>query len=382
MRPRRGVSFTLVAVGVVLLLGSYVVYTQRVVMELRREAERAGRMYARVYEALAGADANAALLAVSTDIRESHVPVVITDADSNVTAAINTPFEIQPGTRVAGRVAEYVAELDRKNQPLVVPTVGTLHIGDTPLVVGLRVIPVLQVATLAALILAGIFVLRVRERADREKVWAGMARESAHQLGTPLSSLSGWMELLQDRETADPLTANALAHMRGDLERLERVAHRFERIGRPPRRDPVDVRELVERIGAYFRARVPTLAHPVQIAASGGDEPLVIHGDAVLLEWAAEALMKNAVDALSGRGGRIYITASRIPEGVRIRVADDGPGIPREHRTRVFEPGFSTKESGWGVGLSLARRIVEENHGGQLVLVPTQRGTTFDIILP
>jgi signal transduction histidine kinase len=107
----------------------------------------------------------------------------------------------------------------------------------------------------------------------------------------------------------------------------------------------------------------------------------MIHGDAVLLEWALEVLMKNAVDALAGRGGRIYITAARVPEGVRIRVADDGPGIPREIRTRVFDAGFSTKDHGWGVGLSLARRIVEENHGGQLVLVPSPRGATFDVIL-
>jgi signal transduction histidine kinase len=126
---------------------------------------------------------------------------------------------------------------------------------------------------------------------------------------------------------------------------------------------------------------VPTLAHAVEIAASGGDEPLLIHGDAVLLEWALEVLMKNAVDALAGRGGRIYITSSRVPEGVRIRVADDGPGIPREIRARVFEAGFSTKDSGWGVGLALAKRIVEENHGGRLLLVPAPRGATFDVIL-
>jgi len=237
-----------------------------------------------------------------------------------------------------------------------------------------------QAGTLALLLLAGIYAFRTRERADREKVWAGMARESAHQLGTPLSSLSGWLELLEEHEK-DPLTGKAIQHMRGDLERLERVAHRFERIGRPPRRDPVDVRHLVDQVGAYFRARVPTLAHAVEIAAAGGDEPLIIHGDAVLLEWALESLMKNAVDALAGRGGRIYITSARVPEGVRIRVADDGPGIPRELRARVFEAGFSTKDRGWGVGLALTRRIVEENHGGQLALVPSPRGATFDVIL-
>jgi signal transduction histidine kinase len=387
---RRGASFFVVTVGVVLLLGSYIVYTQSVVAELRHEAERSGRLYARVYEALAdpGADASAALLDMSRAIGESKVPVLVTDADGNLAAAVNTPFDklASGGTRVDPRLQgneplrRYIAKLDRENQPIAEQGVGTVHIGDTPLVFGLRIIPLVQAGTLALLLLAGLYAFRTRERADREKVWAGMARESAHQLGTPLSSLSGWLELLGER-AGDPLTSKAIEHMRGDLDRLERVAHRFERIGRPPRQDPVDVRQLVEHVGGYFRARVPTLAHAVEIAASGGDEPLLIHGDAVLLEWALEALIKNAVDALAGRGGRIYITAARVPEGVRIRVADDGPGVPRDIRTRVFDAGFSTKDHGWGVGLSLARRIVQENHGGTLHLVPAPRGATFDVIL-
>jgi signal transduction histidine kinase len=388
---RRGASFFVVAVGVILLLGSYIYYTQWVVAELRREAERSARMYARVYEAITDPDADdaAALLDLIRHISESRVPVIVTDTDGNPTGAVNTPFDsvFSRGARGAASALRYtpafrryLAQLDRQNAPIVEENVGTVHIGDTPLVIGLRIIPLVQAGTLALLLIAGIYAFRTRERADREKVWAGMARESAHQLGTPLSSLSGWLELLGERED-DPLTGKAIGHMRGDLERLERVAHRFERIGRPPRRDPVDVRHLVDQVGGYFRARVPTLAHAVEIASSGGDEPLVVHGDAVLLEWALEALMKNAVDALAGRGGRIYISAARVPEGVRIRVADDGPGIPRELRTRVFEAGFSTKDHGWGVGLALTRRIIEENHGGQLLLVPTPRGATFDVIL-
>jgi signal transduction histidine kinase len=387
---RRGASFIVVAVGVVLLLGSYIVYTQRVVVELRREAERSGRMYAQVFEALADptSDPANALFELSRQIADSKVPVLLTDAEGNLTGAVNTPFDklaaagVRADPRVPGneRLRRYIATLDRQNPPIVEAGVGTVHIGDTPLVLGLRFIPLVQAGTLALLLLAGLYAVRTRGRADREKVWAGMARESAHQLGTPLSSLSGWLELLSEREE-DPLAAQAVQHMRGDLDRLERVAHRFERIGRPPRRDPVDVRKLVDTVGEYFRARVPTLAHAVDIAASGGDEPIVIQGDAVLLEWALEVLMKNSVDALAGRGGRIYITSARVPEGVRIRVADDGPGIPREIRARVFEAGFSTKDRGWGVGLSLARRIVEENHGGQLLLVPSPRGATFDVIL-
>jgi signal transduction histidine kinase len=208
-----------------------------------------------------------------------------------------------------------------------------------------------------------------------------MARESAHQLGTPLSSLAGWVELLEDGAT-DERTLSAVANMRADLVRLDRVAHRFERIGREPRRDPVDVGTLVEQIAGYFRPRVPKLSNAVAIDVEPLEQPVSIAGDAVLLEWALEVLVKNAVDALAGRGGRIsLLTAPRPEGGARIVVADDGPGIPRDNRAHIFDPGFTTKKSGWGIGLSLARRIVEENHGGTLRLLPTDRGATFEIIL-
>jgi signal transduction histidine kinase len=174
--------------------------------------------------------------------------------------------------------------------------------------------------------------------------------------------------------------------MRADLERLDRVAHRFERIGRERPEDQVEQVELnalVDRISAYFRARVPTLAHTVAIDVAMHPEPVSVHGDPVLLEWALEVLVKNAIDSLAGRGGRIAVGVhGRTKGGATITVTDDGPGIPRDLRARIFEPGFSTKQSGWGIGLSLARRIIQENHGGTLRLASADRGATFEIILP
>jgi signal transduction histidine kinase len=279
-------------------------------------------------------------------------------------------------------VFEYLKVLDKLNPPVVEPHIGAVHFGDSQLTTSLRFIPALLVSLLAIVLLIGVYSVRTRSRADREHVWAGMARESAHQLATPLSSLSGWIELLRER-AGDEVSVSAIEHMEGDLERLQRVSHRFERIGRPPRKEKLDLGALVTRVGAYFQARVPTLAHRVTIVASGGTDPVVIEGDEVLLEWALEVLVKNGLDALAGRGGRMYLTTKRLdPERVRVRVADDGPGIPRELRARIFEPGFSTKESGWGIGLSLAARIVQENHGGRLVLAPSEKGATFDVILP
>jgi signal transduction histidine kinase len=337
-------------------------------------------MYARVYKGLTDQNpdaATAALFDLSRQIRESGVPMILTDEQGKPTDNANLPFTASVSSK---QTRDYVLELDRQNAPIVEPGVGAVHYGNTPLVRGLILIPVLQSILIAMVLLAGAYALRTRGRADREQIWAGMARESAHQLGTPLSSISGWIELLRESEP-EPMTSAALSHMETDLERLKRVAHRFERIGRPPRQEPVDLGNLVDHVAVYFRARVPTLAQRVTVASSHHGD-LVVQGDAVLLEWALESLTKNAIDALAGRDGKVEISAESLPEGrVRVRVSDDGPGVPREIRHQIFEPGFSTKEKGWGIGLSLARRIVRDNHGGDLLLVPSERGATFDMVL-
>jgi signal transduction histidine kinase len=377
---RRLAPVTLITIGVLTLLTWYVIYTRGVVRELRQEASRVGLMYARVYKGLTDQNpdaATAALFDLSRQIRESGVPMILTDEQGKPTDNANLPFTASVSSK---QTRDYVLELDRQNAPIVEPGVGAVHYGNTPLVRGLILIPVLQSILIAMVLLAGAYALRTRGRADREQIWAGMARESAHQLGTPLSSISGWIELLRESEP-EPMTSAALSHMETDLERLKRVAHRFERIGRPPRQESVDLGSLVDHVAVYFRARVPTLAQRVTVSSSHNGD-LVVQGDAVLLEWALESLTKNAIDALAGRDGKVEISAESLPEGrVRVRVSDDGPGVPREIRHQIFEPGFSTKEKGWGIGLSLARRIVRDSHGGDLLLVPSERGATFDMVL-
>jgi signal transduction histidine kinase len=380
---RRGAPELVVGVLLVVLLSSYVVYTRRVVRDLRAEAQRSSRMYARVLRAQTDTSADAgtqALFDLTKSIIAQGVPIVVTDVRGRPTYHANLPLDSTQDEQT--QLRRFVLQLDRQNVPVVDSLVGEIHFGNTSLVKWLRIIPALQAATAFVLLLAGIYIVQTRGNAERERVWAGMARESAHQLGTPLSSLAGWIELLEDR-APDDATLHAVGFMRADLERLDRVAHRFERIGREPRRDAVNVAELVDRIATYFRARVPTLAHAVTIDVVSRDAPVDVRGDPVLLEWALEVLVKNAIDALAGRGGVITLAAeSRGQGGACLRVADDGPGIPRELRGRIFEPGFSTKTSGWGIGLSLARRIVEENHGGTLQLATADRGAAFEIILP
>jgi signal transduction histidine kinase len=380
---RRRIPELVVGLLLIILLSSFVLLTRRVVQDLRLEAKRSSTMYARVFRAMSDTTEGAstqALLDFSKSIADQGVPLIVTDLDGKPTGASrNLPRELGDDE---ARIRAYVRKLDRENVPVTDSLVGRIHYGNTPLVKWLSIIPALQAVSAFVLLMAGVYIVRTRGNAERERVWAGMARESAHQLGTPLSSLAGWVELLEERST-DEATQKAVANMNADLVRLDRVAHRFERIGRDPRRDKVDVPALVVRIGDYFRARVPTLNHAVKVEVLPPDEPFTILGDAVLLEWAMEVLVKNAVDALAGRGGRIAIATVHRPEGgARITVSDDGPGIPRDLRGRIFDPGFSTKTSGWGIGLALARRIVEENHDGKLRLLPTDRGASFEIILP
>jgi signal transduction histidine kinase len=382
---RRGRPELLVAILITLLLGSYVWYTRSVAVTLRADAKRSSEMYARVYHAFGDTTAGAqdqALLDLSESIREQGVPLIQTTLDGVPKAHANLPFDKHSTLpNDDPRVRSYVAVLAAQHPPVVDSLIGKIYYGDSPVVQSLSVIPVLQAIFAAVVLIAGFYVIRTRGDAARERLWAGMARESAHQLGTPLSSLSGWIELLEDR-ASDPASLSAVTHMRGDLERLDRVAHRFERIGREPKFEVIDVAAIVERMAKYFQARVPTLANTIAVQCEIAPQLAPVQGDPVLLEWAIEVLTKNAIDALAGRGGTVRLSAQPgTDDAVVIRVADDGPGVPRELRDRVFEPGFSTKQSGWGIGLSLAKRIVEENHGGKLVLAPTTQGATFEIIL-
>jgi signal transduction histidine kinase len=382
---RRGKPEVLVAFLILILLGSYVWYTQRVVATLRLDAQRSTDMYRRIFHAFgdtASEAQSAALFELAKDIRAQGVPLILVDPNGVIGGHANLPFD--PGDELPSddkRIRDYIPILQAQHRPITDPLVGTIYFGDSKVIQRLRLVPVLQALTTAILLLAGLFIIRTRHDAARERLWAGMARESAHQLGTPLSSLSGWVELLEDAANDDRSTA-AAKHMRADLERLDRVAHRFERIGREPKFEEIDPGAIIDRLTRYFQARVPTLANTIVVESSVAPDLPKVHGDPVLLEWAVEVLTKNAIDALAGRGGHVRLSAERGPDdSVIMRVADDGPGVPRELRDRVFEPGFSTKKSGWGIGLSLARRIVQENHGGKLVLAPATQGATFEIIL-
>lgn len=374
----------------VVTLGWYLVYNQFLVRQMRRDAVIHSRIYVRILGGLSDPSDEAplkTLLDLSGEVQQLGIPIVITDDQGTPGYVANLPFEADlSNPDDVARVEAYTRRLASANPPIVEPGMGTVYFGDPPTVRALRWVPWLQVGALAGLLGTAWWVVRHNQRTERERIWAAMARESAHQMATPLSSLAGWVEILrlpaEEREGMASLPGVA-AEMEADLDRLEKVARRFEWIGRPVQKDAVDVRTLVRVLERYVRVRLPRLGRSVEIVVDLSDDVPPVEGNAILLEWALENLVKNALDALAGTGGVIRVTAdARDDRRVSLRVADDGPGVATAVRGRIFEPGITTKKGGWGVGLSLARRIVEDVHGGRLQLLPTERGATFEMVLP
>lgn len=380
-------AFALLAAAV---LGWYLLYTELLMREMRRDALVHSGIYFQILRGLNDPRPGAAeqtLLVLSDEAQRLGIPIVVADADGVPAFTSNLPFQADPNEpHDQQRLYQYMRELAGTNPPMVEPGLGTVYVGDPPLVRRLRWVPWFQVGALSGLLAAAALMLQHNQRVERERIWATMARESAHQMATPLSSLTGWVEILrlppEEREEMASLPA-VTAEMEADLERLEKVSRRFEWIGRPVRLEPVDVRTLLRTLERYIRVRMPQLAQNVELVVSVEEGIPPVEGNAVLLEWALENLVKNGLDALAGSGGTIRIDAVRGSERrVMIEIADDGPGVAPAVRSALFEPGVTTKKGGWGVGLSLTRRIVHDVHGGRLALDSSQVGARFTLELP
>jgi len=378
---RRRAGPRAVVVLALLLGGITVGYTWVVARHLRDDARDTSRLLGRVFAGLNDPRPDAAtdaLLDLAAQVRALGIPIAITDAAGRVTAMDNVPPHIAGPDDTAG-LRDWITRLDAVNAPLVQPGVGTIHYGPLPVAMQFTELAALQGAVFLCLGWLAAWAYRQRLAATRDRLWVAMARESAHQLGTPLMSLTGWIAYL--REHPGTTGGELVEHLQADTERLERVAKRFERIGRPVRQEPVGLGAVAERVVSYFRPRLPTLANAVRLdLVATGPGPTAL-GDPVLIEWAVEALVKNAIDALSGRGGRIEVRVEAHDRIARVRVRDDGPGVPAAVRPQLFEPGVSTKPGGWGIGLALARRIVEQQHHGRIQYQPAAAAAGSEFVL-
>lgn len=387
MRARQWpVALALLAIAI---LASYLLYTEQLVREFRSEAEVHKRMYSLVQQGLLSTEPGGelqALIDLQYELRQLGMPLVALNSEGVPYAAANLPFDadlVDPEDRE--RVLAYVEALDERNDPVETER-GSIHFGSPPIIRRLRWAATLQVAGALLLIFVGYVVVRGALRAERERMWSAMARELAHQMGTPLTSLKGWHEVLRlpAEDRAQMVSDSRLAREVGaDLDRLERVSRRFELIGKPPALSPVRPGAVVRALEEYLKPRLPRGGGRVELHARVSPDLPTIEANQLLLVWGLENCVKNSLDALAGRGGRIRVAAFHENDGVGFMVSDDGPGVAPEIRDRLFEPGVTTKPGGWGVGLSLAKRIVEDVHAGKIRFRSRPGGgARFEIRIP
>ncbi len=288
------------------------------------------------------------------------------------------------------RLRELVAEMDQVHRPIPIrirfddtELVQYVHYGESRLIRQLRVFPYVQLFVMGIFILVGYLGFSYVRRSEQRSLWIGMAKEAAHQLGTPLSSLMGWVELLRTSSLRPEQQREALEEIEKDIARLKRVARRFSEIGSLPRLEVQSLAPVIQNTADYIRRRMPSLGKQVVLTVQV-PEDIRLPLNAELFEWVIENLLKNALDAIEGPDGWIEVRARVQGNVVQIEVQDNGRGIERRQWKNIFRPGYSTKKRGWGLGLSLAKRIIEEYHGGAIALVQSRpgKGSTFRITLP
>lgn len=377
------------------LFGWYLLYTRSLVGALNENQELTTEVFSRVQELIQDtassqtSGSSTALFEIQGIILGSGIPLIIMDPADSVLSVENLPFDADVFTPEGqDRVRAYVRQLDAAGRDPVRGVGGSLiYFGDTPQLSYLRWIPWLQASGLMLTALIGFLVIRYQRRAEQDKAWTAMARELAHQLGTPISSLQGWLELLglPPEERPEGLETEAVTEgIEEDLVRLERISHRFELIGLDPELETLDIRGVVRDLERYLQARLPRLASEVLLIVDVPKHMPQFLGSEVLLSWALENVVKNALDALAGRGGEIRLKVRTGPTGwLHLRVQDTGPGVDPELRDHIFDPGVSGKARGWGVGLTLSRRIIEVTHKGHIFLLDNEgEGAIFEIRLP
>ncbi|HEV2355007.1 MAG TPA: HAMP domain-containing sensor histidine kinase, partial [Puia sp.] len=323
---------------------------------------------------------------------QQTIPIIETNEQDSITGYINLD-----STQAAGSKAYLYKELKKfkaENRPLEMVLSHSPYIanryyyGHTSLLDEVRYYPLVQLFIVALFIFFTLYSITIRNKATQNQLWAGMAKETAHQLGTPVSSLEGWVEMLKE----SPLDGRTVAEIKKDVDRLKLVSDRFGKIGSQPY---LEVRDLVDQIRnmvEYIRKRAtdkvsfnlqtsPSEALADASGAAGG-HGISVRMSGPLFDWVIENLLKNALDAMEGKG-TITISILEQDKEVLVDVADTGKGITPRNLQKVFKPGFTTKKRGWGLGLSLSKRIIEQYHKGELFVRQSEpgKGTTFRIVL-
>jgi signal transduction histidine kinase len=311
---------------------------------------------------------------------QQSIPIIETNEKDSIMGYINLDSARAVGDK--DYLYRQLKKFRAENTPLEITLKDTPYIanryyyGHTSLLDEVRYYPLVQLFIVALFIFVTLYSITIRNKATQNQLWAGMAKETAHQLGTPVSSLEGWVEMLKESET-DPRT---VSEIKKDVDRLKLVSDRFGKIGSKPVLEEKDLVEQVRNMMEYIKKRATGKVQFELVVSPTA--PLMAQISGPLFDWVIENLLKNALDAMEGKGS-ITITIVEHEKETVIDVTDTGKGIAAKNITRVFKPGFTTKKRGWGLGLSLSKRIIEQYHKGQLFVRQSEagKGTTFRILL-
>ena len=376
----RQVKILLVISAVVIAVASLVV-SHLLVRDLVKEERNNVEVWAEAMRSFNQADENTDLALVLKVLgSNNNIPVVIIDEEGNVQDYRNMKIH-------ADNASDSLLCLTQRAQAMKAAG-NYFHIyldnsgeyidvcfGESLMLRRLAFYPYVQLGVVLIFVVVAIFALLSSKRAEQNKVWVGLSKETAHQLGTPISSLMAWVEVLRETHPDDEL----IPEMDKDVKRLQRIAERFSKIGSLPEPKPENLNDVVDNVVQYIGRRT---SNKVQLHVNMPEHPLIVSISAPLFEWVIENLCKNAIDAMDGQGS-ITLTARDEADCFSVEVSDTGKGIPSKNFKNVFMPGFTTKSRGWGLGLSLAKRIVEEYHRGRIFVKSSEigRGTTFRIEL-
>jgi signal transduction histidine kinase len=396
-------------IGVAILALGVLLYTNRVIGRMEAQSAATTRLFSRfVAEVIFEVGDVGKREILQEVISEINLPIIITDVEGRPLAwhRVGVPppadddyerlLTVDPRNPPANEIGELIAlsrKFDRANEPVPIRPLdssqvqGFVHFGASRLQQELRLMPFILLALFLVFMAVALQGFRYLKLSEQRSIWVGLAKETAHQLGTPLSALLGWTQLLRDQlaEHREKEALESVTEMEEDLKRLSKVTERFSKVGSRPELRRIQLSPVLDRTVKYFHRRLPRLKADSTISLEFEETPL-INGNEELLEWVFENLIKNGLDAMGDKGGTIEIrTRHDAASGkVDVLVSDSGKGVPSSLKKRIFSPGFTTKRRGWGLGLALTRRIVEDYHGGELKLAESHpgHGSTFLIRFP
>ena len=364
-------------IGAVVIAIASVFVSDLLIKDLAREERQKIEVWAEATRVVTSEDPSLNMKLILQIIQgNTSIPVMLCNEQDSVMNYKNIEL---PGKNVEEFLYQKAQELKKKNQPIPIDmedgTFQYLYYDDSINLKRLLIYPYAQLSVMAVFILIAFLALTSTKRAEQNKVWVGLSKETAHQLGTPISSLIAWVEYLKMKEV-DP---SLLEEMEKDVKRLETIADRFSKIGSQPEPVPLDIRDSIRAALNYMETRISS---KVKITVEAPEQPVMVLMNDSLFAWVVENLCKNAVDAMGGQGD-IRFHIEEKAKKVYIDVSDTGKGILKSKFKTVFNPGYTTKKRGWGLGLSLVKRIIESYHGGKIYVKNSEigKGTTFRIEL-